>query len=248
MGGEEKHYDLDDWRDYTNNSSIYNKNILEQIDQVQQKIDSFTKQDMENNWTTVQRYIHTLQSLKVESLVAWLNDTKALPNWMSPKLKDVLLCKCEKYIELDRERKEAQNAWSYVLGSDESLNMSLDHLYSDIRKGIAKVKYSHLENDRRRHKLEFYASWLDRYKCKKLEDLVNKGLEKVDEVNEAIDLFINVFQSNQKEDQIQDASAILDKLREEVRVNSERILECIRKSRRMELDPYPFFTNSKRNI
>ena len=60
--------DLDDWRQ--GETAGYRKsttdetvaaNIESQIDEVQRKIDSFTKADMERNWLAVERDLHVLQ-------------------------------------------------------------------------------------------------------------------------------------------------------------------------------------------
>lgn len=60
--------DLDDWRQSeaagptkTTADETVAANIERQIDEVQRKIDSFTKADMERNWSTVEKDLHVLQ-------------------------------------------------------------------------------------------------------------------------------------------------------------------------------------------
>ena len=66
---EERVADLDDWRDESRDmmlSSLQCK--LERIDEVQERIDGFTKVEMEKNWSNVEKNIHILQVLKWSSI------------------------------------------------------------------------------------------------------------------------------------------------------------------------------------
>ncbi|XP_023328029.1 polyribonucleotide nucleotidyltransferase 2, mitochondrial [Eurytemora carolleeae] len=154
---EERVADLDDWREESRDmmsSSLQYK--LEMIDEVQERIDGFTKFEMEKNWSNVEKNIHVLQGLKVEGLQEWLSSTQSLPDWISQELKDHLLERCDKYLELETNRKQIQNSWLNLRGKDDSLNLSLDVLYSQMRTCFAKVKYSYLENRRHRSEISTY--------------------------------------------------------------------------------------------
>jgi len=66
---EERVADLDDWREESRDmmsSSLQYK--LEMIDEVQERIDGFTKFEMEKNWSNVEKNIHVLQVLQWSSI------------------------------------------------------------------------------------------------------------------------------------------------------------------------------------
>ena len=66
---EERVADLDDWRDESRDMMLSSLRCkLERIDEVQERIDGFTKVEMEKNWSNVEKNIHILQVLKWSSI------------------------------------------------------------------------------------------------------------------------------------------------------------------------------------
>jgi len=231
---DERMADLDDWRGQQQSTHTVPTSLQEiekKIDEIQRKIDSFSKVDLEKNWSVVEKNLHQLQGLKVEGLISWLTETDTSPDWLYPGLKGHLLQNCYRYRELDNQRRDLNNSWFKLGRKDGVLDISLDVLYSQIRTSMAKVKYASLENGRHRDELRIYATWIHQSKLtgpkrRMVETLLNLAEEKVVEVEKALKLYVEVINSSQE--YARDAATVLDKMREEKRKVMSNLIFHIR--------------------